>query len=129
MSTTINYGLEKMDYGTTGQNVIHDNNMDILDSSLPNPDQTTEDGESSGAGEVIFSMPFQADNHKRVLIYLDGWDGSYEYTFPTAFEHTPMIISETFDSSALETCVSALSITAVTITGDGETGFIELVGF
>jgi len=129
MTITTKYGLEKMDYGTTGQNVIHDNNMDLIDTALPYLAQTVEEGESSGAGEITFSMPFRMVNYKVVLIYLDAFDNTETYTFPTAFNHIPMGVSEEFDSAELETCISSLTTTDVTITANGESGFIQLIGF
>jgi hypothetical protein len=81
---------------------------------------------ASGSGTVIFSQPEQGSSFKKVLIYLNAATGTASYTFPAAFAQTPGIVATSVAAAGV---VTALSTTAVTVTGSPTTGFIELIGF
>lgn len=80
----------------------------------------------SVSGAVDFAQPFRSPAYKRVTIYMRALVGTASYTFPVPFTHAPQILS---DSAPRIATVTLLSATAVTITGAGQTGFIELNGF
>ena len=73
---------------------------------------------------ITFSQPFQSTTYKKAVVYLNTWSGAATYTFPMAFSHTPQILSQSLTDK-----VTAVSTTAITITGASDTGFIELSGF
>lgn len=83
--------------------------------------QTTVNCATSGT--AIFSQPEQGSSYKKVVIYENACLGAASYTYPTAFTHTPQIISQSLVSTA------SVSTTAVTITGTSSTGFLDLDGF
>ncbi len=86
--------------------------------------QTTVSGSISGA--AVFSQPFQFANYKKVIIYLNALDGTASYTFPISFS----IIPDYFiGASASSATVTAISTTAVTVSGVGGSGIIILEGY
>ena len=77
----------------------------------------------SGSGTVIFTQPRFGTSDKVVKCYLNSLVGTASYTFPTAFTHTPQVLSQSLAATA------SVSTTGVTITGTSQTGFVELSGF
>lgn len=80
----------------------------------------------STSGSATFAMPVIRTNNKQVIIYCSSLTGTATWTFPTAFIHTPTIITDSGPSSSV---VTSLTNTSVTITGATTTGIIILKGF
>lgn len=81
---------------------------------------------SSTSGDCTFSEPFGGTAYKKVVIYINASTGTTSYTFPVAFTNTPGIV---ITSAVAAAVVTALSTTAVTITGAATTGYIFLEGY
>jgi hypothetical protein len=78
----------------------------------------------STSGSVVFSEPEQGASYKKVVVYENACVGTASYTYPTAFAHTPQVLSQSLASTA-----TTVSATAVTITGATSTGFLDLDGY
>ncbi len=86
--------------------------------------QTTVNATTSGT--VKYSQPEQGSSYKKVIAYAAAALGTASYTFPTAFTNTPVILTTNGLGAAV---VTALSTTAMTITGTTTTGFIIVEGY
>jgi len=82
--------------------------------------QTTVGGSTSGS--AIFSEPEQGSSYKKVVVYCAALLGTASYTFPTAFLNTPLVVNSDVN-------VTALSTTAITITGSALTEYIIIEGY
>lgn len=89
-----------------------------------NATQTTVSGSTSGNAK--FSQPEAGTSSKKVIVYMAALVGTASYTFPTAFTNTPVIVTTNGPAAGI---VTALSTTAITVTGATTTGFIILQGY
>ena len=86
--------------------------------------QTTIAGSTSGS--ATFSQPFTGPNYNKVIIHLNALNGTATYTFQFPFTNTPVAVSTSGLSTSL---ITALSPTAVTVTGTGSTGVLLIEGY
>lgn len=91
----------------------------------------TQTSVAGTAGTALFSEPEQGTSYKHVVIYLNGLTGSAAYTYPAAFSHVPNVGfgAQTTPTPLTNSNISAISATAITVTGTTATGFIILDGF
>ena len=98
--------------------------------SLSNSQTTITPSGGSFAGTYICSQPFQGSSYKKVIIYFSGWTAGTTnptYTFPTAFTHTPAMVTCTSGGVAPTATINTTSYTATA--GSTLTGFVILEGF
>ena len=81
---------------------------------------------ASVSGSCIFTEPILGDSLKRVMIYCNTMSGSASYTFPTAFEYTPVVLAT---DGLPNSVVSTISTTDVAVSGSNLTGFVVIEGF
>lgn len=89
-----------------------------------NSTQSSVSGSIGGSAE--FSEPFQGPTYKKVVINLIALSGTASYNFPAAFTETPDYF---IGIAATGATVTALSTTAVTVSGLPSTGVIILEGY
>ena len=85
--------------------------------------QTVVSGSTSGS--ATYSQPEQGSSWKRVIVYCNGLNGTAAYTYPTAFNNTPVI---TFATSGITASVGP-SATAVTLSASNVTGYVIIEGY
>ncbi len=81
---------------------------------------------NSVSGDTKFTQPISGTTYKTVIITCTAALGSASYTFPVPFTVTPSIIQTNDIATAI---ITALSTTAVTVTGTASTGSIMLIGY
>jgi hypothetical protein len=74
----------------------------------------------SKRGTAIFAQLFAGPNYKAIFIHSVSCSGTASYTYPIAFTYTPSA------DGAKSAFATTISTTAVTITGDGTSGFLKL---
>ena len=74
----------------------------------------------SKRGTAIFAQAFSGPGYKAIFIQSVACNGTARYTYPIAFTYTPSA------DGALSAIASTISITAVTVTGTGSSGFLKL---
>ncbi len=84
----------------------------------------TVNGSTSGSASL--KQPMQGSADKKVIIHLAALLGTASFTCPSSFTYTPQIVTTNGPAAGV---VTALSTSAVTVTGASTTGFIILEGF
>lgn len=100
------------------------NNLCGFLRSITSANQIPEGGATSGS--LTGAQPFSGPSINLVILYCDALLGAATYTFPQAFQFTPVVLETTGLATSL---VSAISATAVTVTGTSSTGFLVIMGF
>jgi hypothetical protein len=80
----------------------------------------------STSGTAMFAQPAKDQFNKTAKVFLNACLGTASYTFPIAFTNTPAIVTT---NEIASTVVTALSTSAMTVTGATSTGFIVIEGW
>ena len=91
---------------------------EVCPSGLSGSAQTTLNCSSSGT--AVFAQPFSGPGYSSISIQSVACSGTASYTYPTVFTYTPSA------SGAKSAFATSISTTAVTVTGDGTSGFLKL---
>jgi hypothetical protein len=91
---------------------------EICPSGLSGSNQTTVNCSSSGT--AVFAQPFSGPGYSSISIQSVACSGTASYTYPNAFTYTPSA------GGAKSAFATTISTTAVTVTGDGTSGFLKL---
>lgn len=89
--------------------------MGVTKKQVASSKQTVVKG--SIGGLIKISMPFQGEHYKRVLINIQGLNGTASYTFPTPFNTNNGIPPEQYGTGAA--LISFCDEISVTLTGVG----------
>lgn len=74
----------------------------------------------STSGTAIFGQPFSGPDYSAISVQSIACNGTASYTYPRAFTYTPSA------GGAKSAFATTISTTAVTVTGDGTSGFLKL---
>lgn len=91
---------------------------EVCPSGLTGSAQTTVSCSTSGT--AVFAQPFSGPDYSSISIQSVACNGTASYTYPNAFTYTPSA------SGAKSAFATTISTTAVTVTGDGTSGFLKL---
>jgi len=105
----------------TGNVISLSNALPAINTAAP---MTVVNGSTSGT--TTFSEPFQGSGFKLVFIYLNALVGTASYTFPVAFASTVSLLPTNGISAGV---VTALTLSAMTVTGTTTSGCILLIGY
>lgn len=92
--------------------------IELCSSGLSSAPQTTVNCSTSGT--AVFAQPFSGPSYSSISIQSVACHGTASYTFPNAFTYTPSA------GGAKSAFATTISTTAVTVTGDGTSGFLKL---
>lgn len=91
---------------------------EVCPSGLSGSAQTT--ASCSTSGTAVFAQPFSGPGYSSISIQSVACHGTASYTYPNAFTYTPSA------GGAKSAFATTISTTAVTVTGDGTSGFLKL---
>lgn len=110
-------------YGTFDASVA--NQQLTVNATLKiNSAQTTVNASTSGT--VTYSQPESGVGYKIIMVHCSAALGTASYTFPVAFTNTPGVVASTTAAAGI---VTALSTTAITVTGATTTGDLMIIGY
>lgn len=99
------------------------NGIDMVDGGPQFPVAAQTIVNCATSGTVTFSQPSSNSSYKVVMAYAASCLGAAAYTYPTAFSHTPQVLSQSLSG------IMSATTTIATVTGTTSTGFIELNGY
>lgn len=92
--------------------------IELCSSGLSSAPQTPV--ACSASGTAIFAQPFSGPGYSAISIQSIACNGTASYTYPNAFTYAPSA------GGAKSAFATTISTTAVTVTGDGTSGFLKL---